>query len=136
LQPSGDPILLVGREGRQLGEDVFERLSHAARILSAKLPYKPLQPEEADERQSVGVGRFAPHRRIPSNGIHRLARAPRGQCPEGSARVFFPAVVVAGLEQARPGPRPRGRLRKRPPFVAPLGANVGRGKDKLLDLHR
>jgi hypothetical protein len=43
LQPSGDPILLVGRERRQLGEDVFERLGHALRILSGRLPNNPLQ---------------------------------------------------------------------------------------------
>jgi hypothetical protein len=43
LQPSCNPILLVGRKGRQLGEDVFERLSHASRILSGRLPNKPLQ---------------------------------------------------------------------------------------------
>jgi hypothetical protein len=45
LQPSGNPILLVGWEGRQLGEDVFERLSHASRILSGRLPNKPLQAD-------------------------------------------------------------------------------------------
>jgi len=42
LQPSGNPILLVGWKGRQLGEDVFERLSHASRIPAGKLPNKPL----------------------------------------------------------------------------------------------
>jgi hypothetical protein len=43
LQPSGNAILLVGWKGRQLGEDVFERLSHASRIPSGRLPNKPLQ---------------------------------------------------------------------------------------------
>jgi hypothetical protein len=43
LQPSGNPILLVGWKGRQLGEDVFERLSHASRIPSERLPNKLLR---------------------------------------------------------------------------------------------
>jgi len=49
LQPSGNSILLVGWKGRQLGEDVFEGLSHASRILFGRLPNKPLQPLQTDD---------------------------------------------------------------------------------------
>ena len=38
LEPSGNPILLVGRKGRYLGEDICERPSHAPRILPGGLP--------------------------------------------------------------------------------------------------
>jgi hypothetical protein len=54
LQPSGNPILLVGRKGRYLGEDICERPGHALRILPRGLPNKPLQADEAAAR-TLGV---------------------------------------------------------------------------------
>ena len=47
LQPSGNPILLVGRKGRYLGKNICERPGHALRIMPSGLPNKPLQPDEA-----------------------------------------------------------------------------------------
>jgi hypothetical protein len=47
LEPSRNPVLLVWRKGRYLGEDICERPSHAPRILPGGLPNKPLQRTKA-----------------------------------------------------------------------------------------
>ena len=90
LQPSGNPILLVGRKGRQPGEDVLERLSHASRILSGRLPNKPLHlsvPQQghcgiietpgpcggpAGERQGVGRTKTRVEQQISSKVLGHL----------------------------------------------------------------